>query len=521
MWKFISILKSRSLYFMWSAAIIWGSFRALGWLATGYENEFYCPTDRWNSTEKGNSPEVQWYGLQTMLEQAKSDVLILLDCCAAASSATGNGTGITEIIAACGFEAWAPGVGQHSFTRSLIDELRYLRRTSPYSTSLLHNKVLSRVEYWKPRYDSSARHQEMRKTPIYIVISNEPRPRSIELEPRLPQLLTVTESNAISPESPLHDSAFSSLSLSADASSSSGPASESSCSSISEVWPDKKFDCPKVLISVALEEEQWLSVPQWADWMRSIPGFVRYANVEGIYKSGSTLLLLSIPIAVWNLIPPSSAVSFIGFSESPNLLNLSCTVETDTHQVHVVNQRREDVDLKLSIMGSMSEDFEKILKDEQFRLFFEVYLEEIAVWMDIFDSAKTVSDDLCSNRTPHIVQNVSYGLAWYGLVLIFHWWLFTTWSINSPSLESSSIFQFEWNLNINTYSTKGKQWQYMVVLKASNFFVLRLWLKRSQLMGKSLILAIVLPRCTSHMSPWANALIRRSCLWSLSPVIGE
>ncbi|KAL8791586.1 MAG: hypothetical protein Q9195_005850 [Heterodermia aff. obscurata] len=350
----------------------------------------------WSCTERGDSPEVQWYGLQTMLEQAKSDVLILLDCCAAASSATGNGTGITEIIAACGFEAWAPGVGQHSFTRSLIDELRYLRRTSPFSTSLLHNRVLSRVKYWKPRYDSSARHQEMRRTPIYIVVSNETRPRSIELEPRLPPLLivkedTATDYAAISPRPPLQDPALSSLSVSADASSASGPASESSCSSVSEVWPDKKFQYPKVLISVALEEEQWLSAPQWADWMRSIPGQVKYANVEGIYRSGSTLLLLSIPVAVWNLIPPSSAITFVGFSRSPNLSQFSSTVETATHQLPAVNQGQDDVDPMLLTVGSISEECHNILENEQSRFFFEVYLEEIAAWMDIFDSAKTFS----------------------------------------------------------------------------------------------------------------------------------
>ena len=67
---------------------------------------------------------MQWSGLQTMLEQAASDVLILLDCCAAASSAADAGKGVTELLAACGFETWAPGVGEHSFTRSLIDELK-------------------------------------------------------------------------------------------------------------------------------------------------------------------------------------------------------------------------------------------------------------------------------------------------------------------------------------------------------------------------------------------------------------
>ena len=79
-----------------------------------------------------------------MLEQAKSDVLILLDCCAAASSTASSGSGITEVIAACGFESMAPGVGQHSFTRSLIDELKFLSRGVPFSAALLHNKILSR-----------------------------------------------------------------------------------------------------------------------------------------------------------------------------------------------------------------------------------------------------------------------------------------------------------------------------------------------------------------------------------------
>lgn len=96
------------------------------------------------STDKPESPVVRWFGLQTMLEEAKSDVLILLDCCAAASSAAGSGSSITEMIAACGFETMAPGVGQHSFTRSLVDELRYLSHGTPFSAALLHNKVLSR-----------------------------------------------------------------------------------------------------------------------------------------------------------------------------------------------------------------------------------------------------------------------------------------------------------------------------------------------------------------------------------------
>ena len=256
-----------------------------------------------------------------MLEQARSDVLILLDCCAAASSATSSGNGITEIIAACGFEAYAPGVGQHSFTRSLIDELKYLEGMGSFSTSLLHDKVLSRVKYWKPRFGPSASRHEIRRTPIYIVISSETRSRSIVLEPLRPQEVIPPTNQDASSASSIPSSAFSSLPISVDQASTSEISSKSSTESVGEVWPDQNFNCPKVHISIALEEEQWLSPQHWADWIRSVPALVKFASIEGIYKSDSTLIMVSIPIAIWNLVPANPAITFVGFVKSENLLS--------------------------------------------------------------------------------------------------------------------------------------------------------------------------------------------------------
>jgi hypothetical protein len=58
------------------------------------------------STSSVDYSSLQWYAIQTIFEQAKSDVLLLLDCCAAASGAPAEGhcTSLTETIAACGFE---------------------------------------------------------------------------------------------------------------------------------------------------------------------------------------------------------------------------------------------------------------------------------------------------------------------------------------------------------------------------------------------------------------------------------
>ena len=268
------------------------------------------------STGTPDSASVQWSGLQELLENAESDALILLDCCAAASSISASGSGVTEVIAACGFETWAPGVGEHSFTRSLIDELRYWSHGPTLSVAMLHNKVLSKIKYWKPRFGMTGEH-EHRKTPIYIVISHEGNQRSIGLIPLQrngPPSVGRVDASTQGLHSESSESSIEAQSIADDS------LLDSSQSSIDRVWPDREFHHPKVLISLSLEEDQSLHMNTWVDWIRSVPALIRYTKVDGIFKSSSTLLVLSIPVALWDLLPKDPAISFIGFVNSSNLL---------------------------------------------------------------------------------------------------------------------------------------------------------------------------------------------------------
>ena len=74
---------------------------------------------------------------------------------------------------------------------------------------------------------------------------------------------------------------------------------------------------------MSLHEDQNLETSDMVDWLMSIPALVKFAHIEGIYRSDSTLLVLSVPVAVWNLLLDSLAVSFIGFVRSVNLLKAS------------------------------------------------------------------------------------------------------------------------------------------------------------------------------------------------------
>ena len=273
-------------------------------------------SDQSHSHSSPNSPTIKWLGIQNMLEQAESDVLILLDCCAGASSAAEAGNGVTEVIAACGFETWAPGVSEHSFTRSLIDELQYWCGNPSNSVAMLHMRVLATMKHWKPR-TSRTSIDERRKTPIHTLLDNQGRSRSIQLIPLPMKPPPLAELPAALTETPCSESPGSHTGSSGASDDSN---LDSSQSSTSHIWSDPDFRSPKALISLALEEDQWLSPNAWAEWLEGIPAKVKAACVEGVYRSYSTLVLLSIPVQTWDMLPDNPAVNLIGFVMSDNLL---------------------------------------------------------------------------------------------------------------------------------------------------------------------------------------------------------
>ena len=247
-----------------------------------------------------------------MFEQAASDVVLLLDCCAAASSTGEAGGSLTELIAACGFENVAPGVGEHSFTRSLIEELRGWNHHFTMSVAKLHSEVLARIKHWKPRYAGGG-NCERRNTPVYVLLANEGKPRSIELTPL--KRCEMLKSNAPSsgPLSPPDSDEDVEMSEVPDGNIT--PSSHLS-DSLTASCPEDRY--PKVIISVALEEDQVLHTRDWCDWLKSVPAIVKFARVQGIYKSDSTLVIMTIPVVIWDLIPADPAIAFLGFVKSEN-----------------------------------------------------------------------------------------------------------------------------------------------------------------------------------------------------------
>jgi hypothetical protein len=259
-----------------------------------------------------------------LLEESQSDVLLLYDCCHSAPTRTNrclqSRKSVTEAISACGYETIAPEVDQHSFSRALIQTLAAASQGLPFSVGELHTWVLGRLKCWLPSLAQNEdgnfiRHadgrlvyeHQPRRTPIYsILCETEPR-RSIVLAP-LRNLTSAGSANS-------ND----------DVNKVTSPPTENDGSLLGSRNPFRKPGAstaeddqhPQILLAIRLEKTE-LDIQTWRDWVRNLPAEGKDIKIEGVYRSFSTLLLLRMPVAIWDLLPGNPAYSFVGFVTSEN-----------------------------------------------------------------------------------------------------------------------------------------------------------------------------------------------------------
>jgi hypothetical protein len=263
-----------------------------------------------------------------MFEEADADVVLLYDCCnsaatTASSSFRGN-KGVTEAISACGYETSAPEVGEHSFSNALTEILAGTSKGPPFTIAELHSQVLNRLKCWAPclvkngdgkyKQDHAGRLQteyQPRRTPIYTILcESEPR-RSILLAPlrtsRPPAAASEAGCNSVSDMATSNPAALSEPHMDPQG-------------NTREVKQqiEKVVECPQILLTVRLDEDR-LDLQSWKEFLRQLPAEGKDIKIEGAYRSFSTLLLLRLPITVWDLLPDHPAYSFVSFVSGENM----------------------------------------------------------------------------------------------------------------------------------------------------------------------------------------------------------
>ncbi|CZR68718.1 uncharacterized protein PAC_18617 [Phialocephala subalpina] len=316
----------------------------------------------WSCSRSRTYSTLDWSAVQTLFESALSDVLLLLDCCAAASSAPKGGTAMTETIAACGWESIAAEPGRFSFTTALIEVLEeWINRR--FSVAMLHSRILSILKHERPELLGGTRRVECRTTPVYIVTTDDPELPSIilnrmksvsrtiesgvtekrkrEVDPETKILgdkptrrskRTKVQVESLNPHYDRMDGVQNDSIVSTDSDDMSqrnnptpllSPPSDYSANGEPLLGNDSDgvLKIPHVLISLALEEDQMVDFQTCSEWLASFPALAKWVKVEGIYRSYSTLLIMSIPVFIWDLLPDNQACSLIGYVRTGNILS--------------------------------------------------------------------------------------------------------------------------------------------------------------------------------------------------------
>ncbi len=240
------------------------------------------------------------------------------------------------MIAACPYYSKANGVGDYSFTKALIIELREFKRTrKPFTTGQLHGCIYGRVAGRWPE-DGSERHEngvERHPAPIFIQLTREKlRSRSIVLsrqpnvgedrEVNLRTLKAQTQSMCSSTQE-LHDHPNLSTACITE------PAG--SRNDFHNPVDDTSFDpyvlpvdhVPRIAISIRLHKNFQvgdLSTAYFRDWLLDMPTFAEEVRVEAGFNSFSSLLIVSIPLSLYNYLPPNPAMISLGPITSANIL---------------------------------------------------------------------------------------------------------------------------------------------------------------------------------------------------------
>lgn len=252
---------------------------------------------------------MNWTPPQSILFDCESDVLVLLDCCYAANTARVSDTqcrGTNEIIAAYSQGVANPGAASQSFTTALVDELgsrvEDIQRGKSLTAVGLHSALF--------RYN-----RKLQYPPSYVRIAGSEGP-TIELTPS--PSTYVSASKTLSPHSP------------------------------TTVVPTPPEPEARVLLAIHTAKTPGGDVVAFLRNEGLCHMYVKgmnVVNVEAVYKSDSTLVVVSVPMEVWNFLPDNPACQFIGTVRSGNIIQNAAALEPCTDRDEIIEDWK---DVKIS-----------------------------------------------------------------------------------------------------------------------------------------------------------------------------
>ncbi|KAK4144284.1 uncharacterized protein C8A04DRAFT_27970 [Dichotomopilus funicola] len=274
-----------------------------GYGYVGPDNQLY-----WACHSREDAAKLKWDGVRCLFEDAQSEILLLLDSCAVRDAPMAGSHGAKQAIAAYTPDQAPFEPGPRSFTASLSDALHKLGSSGrPFSVQKLYDDIRQQ------RQQESARSTN--GSPSKPTSAPEKSPAFFTLTPAKGQgiILVPLDPKSAQLQSPPH-----------------------SADETQNGWRTKPEDRPlnpDEVIDLTLDEQRALvcttfvgdASPEMTffnQWLHDMPGTTSKITVEGMFLGPPTMLLISMPLNVWNVVQHDKVCCFLGYISSHNMTHL-------------------------------------------------------------------------------------------------------------------------------------------------------------------------------------------------------
>ncbi|KAI1487342.1 hypothetical protein F5X96DRAFT_650310 [Biscogniauxia mediterranea] len=271
----------------------------------GADNQLY-----WACNPRGDSPKLKWNGLRCLFEDSPSDMLLLLDTCASREDPIDGGSSVKQVIATSSPEYYARDLGVPSFTANITEAFVKLSSGRPFTTEHLYQEV------------ALLRHREL----LQASGLTNGASKSISVAEKLPLIyaLTSVKGQALSlcPLPPTAAPHLQSPHSTADGDAQRARTAREDHAIHPSAVADLTFDEPRVLVCTTFVGEASPDMSSFNHWLHNTPVLATKVAVEGMFLGPPTMLLVSMPVPVWNVVQHDKVCCFLGYVNSHNMTSL-------------------------------------------------------------------------------------------------------------------------------------------------------------------------------------------------------
>lgn len=261
-----------------------------------------------NSNAQEDAARLKWDGVRCLFEDAQSDILLLLDSCAIPDPPLAGSHGIKQGIAAYAAEKGVRGEVGRSFTSNLINALQKLNTGRPFSIRQLYEETVTQGQLRlsqtaKPANGSGARAGlSQNQMPLLFTLTAGEN-QSLNLAPLPSRIGGQPQNGGEAPDSQSIRSREDQL---------IDP----------EMVTDLRFDEARILVCTTFVGDASPDMSFYNQWLQNTPPLASRIAVEGMFLGPPTMLLISMPHSIWNVVQHDKVCCFLGYVSSHNMIHL-------------------------------------------------------------------------------------------------------------------------------------------------------------------------------------------------------